>query len=765
MITKTLHRQALILCLGLFLIATPAASVTFDYTTIWSHLSDRIVPHFLYDCGGLADVAVKGNIAYTIDDYNGLQVVDCTDPQDFSYRGFVSIPNAFLRRCDVWNHYVYVIDDQTRITVIDVDEHDNPVQVNQLTVGVSVEDILVTGPWLYVSLGNNTLQIYSLAEAHSPTLAGTIALSSQYTRRLILDNGLIVGAGNGGLVIIDPTMPSWPSVLGSFDFDGNTWDLSAHNGLAVVGQTDQSRLLDFTDPDNIFETALMDDPGHGVLLTSNNQMWLGREYCWHQGATRIYDVSDPATPVWLHDEFEGFRGAPRAMVEYQGYIYAAEHMCWCAGEWPGFHIFSVGDLPLPEPLDTASYTGGYGILSHGSRIDLATNEGMVSLDVSDPYDFQTMQVLDPGNDFWYPVEDEGTIVAFGSSNTSPVWLQVMSRDAQGNLESRGSLDLENYLRALALDGTLALVGFREDGGALAIDVSNLDSPEIITELFVGEDVMSIALHGDLAAVWMAGSTHLYDLSNLADPLLLSTMGGGYQWYSQNYKFVERSGRLLLLVSETEYDFDYNGGLAKVYDITEPTDPVCLLSLRQLGFDMPGPLVLDGHTLIVPGSRQLTFYDWPDLDGPAEFKGRLQYPADAAGFWGSRAMVTDQAIVIQHHDGTVGSWPLPEGMLSGVPEDDSMPHPKNLMVSSHPNPFNPSCEIRFTMPEDAEVSVEIYDLQGRRVRSILNANAYAGHHSVRWDGRNGDGQMVAAGVYLARVKAGMFATSTKLTLTK
>jgi len=745
--------------------AAPAGGATFDYTTIWTHLSDKVVPHFLYDCGGLVDVVVKGNFAYTIDDFTGLQIVDCTDPLDFSYRGFISIFNAHPRRCDVWNHYVYVIDDQNRILVIDVDDHDSPQLVNQLDVGISLNDVLVVGPWLYVALSNSTLQVYSLASAESPTLVNTIALPSQHAERLALDNDRVVAAGDGGIVVINPAIPSWPSIMGSQAFDGNTWDLSVRNGLAVVGQSEQSRIMDFADPGNITETALVADAGHGVLLTSNNQVWLGREDCWHQGSTRIYDISDPTTPVWLHDEIQGFRGAPRAMVEYQGLIFAAEHMCWCAGEWPGFHIFKVGDLPLPEPLATVSLDGGFGMLQKGTRIDFATREGIVSLDLSDPTDPRTLQVFDPDFFFWLLVEDNDLIVTTRVTPDNEFWLQVLTRDTQGNLEHHGKIQMSDYPLGLDLNGPLVLAGFNDGGGVLAVDVSDPESPEIVAELFVGEDVTSIALQGDLAAIWISGLTSLYDLSDLANPLLLSSWESGTPYYPQYHQFIEHSGRLLLLTSDTGYDFDYYGGLAEVYDVTEPSDPVRLLSLRQLGYDMVGPLNMAGNVLVVPGSHQMTFYDWPALDGPAEFHGRLQFPGMFFEFWGSRAMVTDQAIVTLNRDGLMGTWALPVGAVSSVSEEGSVPLPKTLAISAFPNPFNPACEIHFAMPTDGEVMVDIFDVQGHRVRSLLKANAFAGRHKVRWDGRDGAGHMAAAGVYLARVRVGRVSASIKLTLAK
>ena len=89
--------RRLLLSLCLVLPAGLAGAETFDYTTCWTHLTDQELHHFLYDCGGVVDLAVKGNFAYAADDWQGLQVVDCTDPLELVYRGFVTISRPIRR--------------------------------------------------------------------------------------------------------------------------------------------------------------------------------------------------------------------------------------------------------------------------------------------------------------------------------------------------------------------------------------------------------------------------------------------------------------------------------------------------------------------------------------------------------------------------------------------------------------------------------------------------------------------------------------------
>ena len=84
------------------LMTAPAPAATFDYTTLWAHLSDVEVPRYNSEFGGLVDVVVKGNFAYTINDYR-LQVVDCSDPTSIVYRGDLSLGDVL--RCDIRDHY------------------------------------------------------------------------------------------------------------------------------------------------------------------------------------------------------------------------------------------------------------------------------------------------------------------------------------------------------------------------------------------------------------------------------------------------------------------------------------------------------------------------------------------------------------------------------------------------------------------------------------------------------------------------------------
>ncbi len=70
----------------------------------------------------------------------------------------------------------------------------------------------------------------------------------------------------------------------------------------------------------------------------------------------------------------------------------------------------------------------------------------------------------------------------------------------------------------------------------------------------------------------------------------------------------------------------------------------------------------------------------------------------------------------------------------------------------PNPFNPQTDIKFSLPRDAMVQLDLYDVSGRLVRSLISDNMAAGAHSVRWAGRDDAGKSVASGTYFMRLVA-------------
>jgi subtilisin family serine protease len=93
-------------------------------------------------------------------------------------------------------------------------------------------------------------------------------------------------------------------------------------------------------------------------------------------------------------------------------------------------------------------------------------------------------------------------------------------------------------------------------------------------------------------------------------------------------------------------------------------------------------------------------------------------------------------------------------------------PAGLLLAASPNPFNPRTTVQLALPRASSVWLEIVDVQGRRVRTLVAGEVLqAGSHTRLWDGAGDDGRAMPSGVYLARVRTDAGVQASKLTLAR
>lgn len=96
------------------------------------------------------------------------------------------------------------------------------------------------------------------------------------------------------------------------------------------------------------------------------------------------------------------------------------------------------------------------------------------------------------------------------------------------------------------------------------------------------------------------------------------------------------------------------------------------------------------------------------------------------------------------------------LLTGLNDNPNTLVPvDHIIARCYPNPFNNETLIQFTLPEiliNSQVQISIYDLQGRMISRLVNANINTGNYFVRWSGRDYTGKPVASGIYFYEIKA-------------
>jgi len=104
-------------------------------------------------------------------------------------------------------------------------------------------------------------------------------------------------------------------------------------------------------------------------------------------------------------------------------------------------------------------------------------------------------------------------------------------------------------------------------------------------------------------------------------------------------------------------------------------------------------------------------------------------------------------------------------LLGIDDDFDGITRKFALYPNYPNPFNPETRIHFQLVEHSNVQLVIYDVLGRKVRTLVSDRLDAGDHVINWDGLNDEGINVASGMYVYRIKASDFTAHRKMLLVR
>ena len=106
-----------------------------------------------------------------------------------------------------------------------------------------------------------------------------------------------------------------------------------------------------------------------------------------------------------------------------------------------------------------------------------------------------------------------------------------------------------------------------------------------------------------------------------------------------------------------------------------------------------------------------------------------------------------------------TW-LKEGVLVGVDDKDPAIVESFTLNQNYPNPFNPSTRISYSIAEDAQVSLKVYDIMGAEIIELVNQKQSAGNYEIQFDASN-----LSSGMYFYKLSAGDFTSIKKMTLLK
>jgi hypothetical protein len=132
---------------------------------------------------------------------------------------------------------------------------------------------------------------------------------------------------------------------------------------------------------------------------------------------------------------------------------------------------------------------------------------------------------------------------------------------------------------------------------------------------------------------------------------------------------------------------------------------------------------------------LQAYEWDipeDLNAGEDYKIRLRSESDSSISGLSQEVFTINSSV-------------------SIMTDNNIPD-KFTLHQNYPNPFNPTTSIQYELPESMDISLTIYDVSGREIKTLINRIQSAGWYSIDWDGLDSNDNSVDTGIYLARLQS-------------
>ena len=698
------------------------------------------------------DVAYMGLVAYkiTLDDNlaavaassNGFRLYDITDRTSPTFRATVN-PVGYVDEVAVAGNHVFAAASSDGLLIYDITDPTAPVQVGQYNPSASIDVVAVQGNRAYVGGSGNTVEVIDIYDPALPGQIGSVTASG-FMRDLQVTGDRVWAANGNQLTAIDVSDPFSPAIEGLYDFGFRAWKLELDGQRAFVGTDEGIRILDIANPgaitlvraiadsisisdfcldgdqliyrsdtaeitvldiDNLYspkEIAVLSTYGTAYdLATDGGVLYAGFDNSY----LRIYDIYQAEVrgdDRWGHSlSFDGesygvvaarltdWSGTGISTISLRNSVWNGYEPVPALDEWLHFDGVSSSLSWLAE----LSYDPDYTSIISNLTFEWLNEFPRISAVTDIPND-QGRQVRvqwrRSGYDF---LGHENQIVEYAVYREFDDSAKDIGRLVLNPGVARQSAQIEQNAEVMLAAGwdyvTSVPVLVQDD---YAVVVPTL-ADSTIAEGLALSTFQVVGLTATPGQVYVSPAVSGYSVDNLA-PNVPSGITATYQ----------ADGVDLDWLDAEDEDLRY----WRIYRSEDPSFT-------------PAPEFLVG---------QVAASAWTDLSSDP---------------WAYHYQIT--AVDFAGNESTVGQ----PTQASGT--DQPQAAQRFALHGAAPNPFNPSTSVSFSLDRSGSVTLAVYDISGRLVRTLLQEELEQGRHEVRWDGRNGGGQLVASGVYLCRLSDG------------
>ncbi len=200
----------------------------------------------------------------------------------------------------------------------------------------------------------------------------------------------------------------------------------------------------------------------------------------------------------------------------------------------------------------------------------------------------------------------------------------------------------------------------------------------------------------------------------------------------------------------------------VYDVSDKTNPVRVADFGDTTATIHNLFVMDDVLLASYYTAGFKMFDVSDPPNPTLIDHFDTSPVTGetfSGAWGVYPFAPSGRVYISDRETGLHIFELRETPTSVETPQAQVPG-KFTLHHNYPNPFNPETIIRFELPEDSEIKLDVFNTVGQKIRTLVDERRAPGVYQVTWDGTDERGIRVSSGIYFYRLK-----TADKQTFTK
>jgi hypothetical protein len=158
-------------------------------------------------------------------------------------------------------------------------------------------------------------------------------------------------------------------------------------------------------------------------------------------------------------------------------------------------------------------------------------------------------------------------------------------------------------------------------------------------------------------------------------------------------------------------------------------------------ELLGYKIYRNGSVIVENTQELSYTDYDLTDGTYVYGVKALYST------GSSETINTEEISLTDSDEVIAVEYITE------------------LQGNYPNPFNPVTFVNFSLAKEAAVSVDVYNIKGQKVKTLVNDIMSAGIHKIEWNGKDDSGKNVASGIYFSKMRSGRYTSTKKMILMK